>query len=266
MPVITLSGRDAYYEMRGSGRPVLLLAGLGSDSASWSGVVERLAPSFRTIVIDNRGCGRSEVPKDAYSVADLADDAAQLLDELKIRRADVIGHSMGGFIAQEMALRHTEQVSKLVLASTSLVSSQRNNDLFDSLALWMGNEDYASWVRRWVPWLFSPQRIERAGFVEEFVSSAVAYPHRQTPEGFRHQVRALKAFDARGRARDIMHKTIVIEGEMDLLIGAEEARGLAEAIPGSDFSLLPGLGHSLPAEGHTQLADRALSFLREEGS
>jgi pimeloyl-ACP methyl ester carboxylesterase len=225
-----------------------------------------LAPCFRTIVLDNRGCGRSEVPKDAYSVADLADDAAQLLDELNIRRADVIGHSMGGFIAQEMALRHKERVSKLVMASTSLVSSQRNNDLFDTLAQWRENEDYASWVRRWVPWLFSPQRCERKGFVEEFVSSAVAYPHRQTPEGFRHQVRALKEFDARGKASDIEHEAIVIEGEMDLLIKAEEANGLAKAIPGCDFSLLPGLGHSLPAEGHDQLAESAISFLKEEGS
>ena len=133
MPKAKLSTMSLYYEIRGKGHPLLLISGINADSASWAGVCEKLAKYFRVITFDNRASGRSSMPKGRYSVREMAEDAAGLLNYLQIKKCHVVGHSMGGYIAQVMALRHPERICKLVLEATAPASSIRNDVLLKDL-------------------------------------------------------------------------------------------------------------------------------------
>jgi pimeloyl-ACP methyl ester carboxylesterase len=225
-------------------------------------VAERLALEYRIIALDNRGCGRSGTPREDYAIAEMAEDAVRLLDELGIAQASVVGHSMGGYIAQEMAIHHPRRVSKLILAGSSLVSSVRNNNLFEDFGNRLDTEVYPDWLRSWTPWLFSPECCAQPNFIDDFVAAGAAYPYRQTLDGFLGQVRALRGFDARGRAAGIRSRALVIAGEKDILITPMEAEALAREIPGCDLRLLNGVGHSLHVEAPVAFAECALAFLK----
>src|SRR5437763_308022 len=118
MSVAKVGTIDLYYDEQGSGDPLLLVMGLAADSAAWMFQVPDFARHHRTIVFDNRGVGRSAKPPGPYTIHEMADDTAGLLDALGIKRAHVVGVSMGGMIAQELALRHPGLVRGLVLACT----------------------------------------------------------------------------------------------------------------------------------------------------
>jgi pimeloyl-ACP methyl ester carboxylesterase len=118
VPTAELDGLDLHYEERGSGRPLLLVPGIPAIASDWAPLAERLSGSRRVIAFDNRGSGRSTVTPGPYSTGMLAADAVALLDHLEIERADVFGMSLGGMIAQEIALAWPERVDRLVLGCT----------------------------------------------------------------------------------------------------------------------------------------------------
>lgn len=263
MPKIKLGNLVFYYEVNGSGDPLLLIAGLGSDNSSWLSVLKELSLNFRTIVFDNRGCGRSDILPGAYAISDMADDVVKLLDALGIKQLHVIGHSMGGYIAQELAVRYPRRVGKLVLESTASVSSKRNNILFeDFLKQLRKGDDFEAWIRGWAFWLFSPKSFLRPGLVDTFIKQAVEYPYRQHADGLSGQVAAIASFDARGKVKTIKAKTLVIEGEDDILIVPQEAKALAESIERSDFRLLKDTGHAVHIENPALFTKNVLRFLR----
>ncbi|HNO65923.1 MAG TPA: alpha/beta hydrolase, partial [Tepidiformaceae bacterium] len=119
MPYVPTRDIITYYEEAGSGRPLVLIRGLGSDLQAWSLQVPELAKHFRVITYDNRGAGRTGAPDKPYTIAGMADDLAALLDALDIPTACILGYSMGGMIAQEFALKHPARVEKLILLGTS---------------------------------------------------------------------------------------------------------------------------------------------------
>ncbi|HVN17023.1 MAG TPA: alpha/beta hydrolase, partial [Anaerolineales bacterium] len=119
MPKITSNGIGLYYEIHGSGRPLVLISGLGYSLWQWHRMVPLLAKHFQVITFDNRGVGQSDKPAGPYSAQMLAADVVGLLDALHIEKAIIAGHSMGGFIAQALALGFPERVEKLILCSTN---------------------------------------------------------------------------------------------------------------------------------------------------
>jgi len=265
MPNITLDDVSLYYEVYGKGRPLLLIAGLGSDSASWLGVTEGFSPHFQVIVFDNRGSGRSALGHQTCTIGRMAQDAINLLDLLKIERAHVIGHSMGGYIAQELAVNFPGRIEKLALESTAPVSSERNNALFKDFYGQLQREGCSeAWIRKWLPWLFSPKLLGDSPFIEAFVKNAVRYPYAMKAEGFKGQISAIASFDARGRTGAIKAETLVIEGKDDALITPQEARALADSIPHSRFKLLGGAAHAVHIENPKLFTDTVLEFLIAE--
>jgi pimeloyl-ACP methyl ester carboxylesterase len=118
MPLIKAGDINMHYESHGRGFPLLLIAGIGYHSGCWFSVLPHLSQGFRVVVFDNRGVGRSDKTAEGYSIEMFADDTANLLRTLGIEKAHVLGRSMGGAIAQQMAIRHPDLVEKLVLVAT----------------------------------------------------------------------------------------------------------------------------------------------------
>src|SRR5438046_922911 len=115
MPTTTANNIEIFYRDDGAGQPVLFIQGLGVDHRGWAGVTRPLSSRFRCVSFDNRDVGRSSQVETEYDVLDMMGDALGLLDALDIAQADIVGVSMGGVIAQEMAIRHPERVRRLVL-------------------------------------------------------------------------------------------------------------------------------------------------------
>lgn len=262
MPKVRLNDISLYYEVYGKGTPLLLIGGLGSDSSSWLGVVKGFSSSFQTIVFDNRCSGRSDIAHGECSVCKMAEDAIKLLDFLKIEQTHILGHSMGGYIAQELAMNYPDRIDRLILESTAPVSSKRNNILFENIYSQLKREGYSeAWFKRWTVWLFSPRLIVDSSFIDTFVKSSVKYPYLQKTDGFKSQIDATASFNACDKINTIKAKTLILEGKDDILITPEEAEILAKNIPGSIFQLLDGVGHSIHIENPRLFTDIVLEFL-----
>jgi 3-oxoadipate enol-lactonase len=242
---VTVGDIRMYYEIHGEGEPLLLIMGLGGHILDWGWVLpERLAEGRSVIVFDNRGAGRSDQPAGPYSIAEMANDTVALLDALGIERADIFGVSMGGMIAQEIAVRHLERVDRLILGATSPGGDAQvlappevqaylepRLDLTLYEALWWG-----------APAGFPQEFIDaHPEVVERKIQANMAYP--SDLEAYRAQLAAYRAFAIGDRISEICAPTLVIAGDSDILIPPENGQILADKIPGAEFRTIEGAGH-----------------------
>jgi pimeloyl-ACP methyl ester carboxylesterase len=256
-----LDGVEIYYEVHGDGPPLVLVAGLASDSQSWLPVVVPLAERFTVVAYDNRDVGRTVSHAAEISIPLLADDCAALMEHLGYSNAHVLGHSMGGLIAQELAARHPDRVDHLVLIGTALESTARNNALLLDMAQSLeSGADLEAWFREFFRWIFTTRFLEDEAAVTEALRLAIEYPYRQAPEQFRRQVEAVARFVAVDPSQ-ISAKTLVMTGSEDLLFPPEEGRVLAEELPYADFLLVPGTAHSIHMESTDAFVNAVLRFL-----
>ena len=263
--MLMLNNAELYYEVHGvDGPPLLLVAGLASDVSSWQTVLPVLSEHFRVIIVDNRGIGRS-VPQNAPVSVDLmADDCAALIDHLGYGPVYVLGHSMGGFTALNLAARYPEKVRKLVIAASGEKSSSRNTLLFSDLADRYGKgDDPAGFFRMVFYWIFSPAFFEDEGTVKGAVEFALSYPFPQAPVSFRNQVNAIAAFDGRGLAASISAPALVLAGTEDLLFSASAGRALAQNLSRGKYLAVEGAAHSIHAEKPKEFTEAVISFLKE---
>jgi len=245
---VKISDIDCYYELYGKGDPLILISGLASDSQSWQPVLGSLAKKFKVIVFDNRGIGRTRYPPENFLISTLAFDTVCLLDKLKIERANILGHSMGGCIAQEIAIEYPERVNKLILANTCASLSPKNKSFFESLFKTLESGNYELYIREFFSLIFSAGYLSNKETVESAVKAALNYPFHVTPEGFRLQLKALSNFNSKDRLKRIKAKTLIIVGEKDGLVTAEEAQLLADNIFFCEFLFLKNAAHSLQIE------------------
>ena len=262
MPKITLDFLHLYYEIHGTGEPLMLIAGLASDSQSWQSVIEELSRHFLVITPDNRGTGRT-IPQDIdTSIQQMADDCIALAEHLGFSSFNLLGHSMGGFIAMDIALRYPDAIKNLILAGTSTSNSKRNNALFsDWVSILESGMDKTQWFRTLFYWLFTEHFFENSKTVNTALSYAVQYPYPQSTIAFKKQVKALKSFDCFGRCSGITARTLVIGGEKDILFPRDVSAALAQAIPGATLSIIEDAAHSIHMEQPQAFTKRVLDFL-----
>ena len=262
MPFYKSTNTNIYYELHGSGPVLLLVAGMASDSKSWQFILSDMIKHYRLIIFDNRGCGRTETDGKGFDIKDLAKDAFGLLDYLEYDKVHVLGHSMGGMIAQEMALMHPERIDKLVLASSSPQLSQKAKEILDDLyEKWLSGYDMADWFRIMFQWLFTKEALSNKKFMDAAIIFALAYPYPQTLEGFKGQVGAITGFDAVDRIRRIMHTTLIMSGQEDILIPPEESKALLNISGPTEFKLIEHAAHSIHAEQPIAFSDVVVEFL-----
>ena len=265
MAYAIINGIRMHYEIAGAGDPVLMLAAVSMPGAMWAPQVKALAPHFRVVTFDNRGVGETDLPPEpVYTMAQLADDAAALARQLKLTRVHVVGISMGGTIAQELALRHPALVRSLVLVSTWAKADARFVQVVES---WMSLASRVPIEERYrhvfFPWLFSPAFFEKKDNVETAFRGAMAYPHQTKAEAIERQARGIFAWNGTRVARlgTIKAPTLVVGGKHDVLTPPEFARALAKLIRRAKLTLLPG-GHSLTLEQTDAFNRTLVRFLK----
>ena len=261
MPAFPHDGVSTWYERKGSGRPLMLVAGLAADNAFWAPSLDALATRHDVVMPDNRGAGRT-TPLDAPTgIRAMADDCVALADHLGWTKFSLAGHSMGGMIAQDLAIRHPGRVDRLVLASTSPSVSPRDNALFATWSDLFARVDRPLWFRNLFYWVLSPAFFDSPKTVDALVALAANYPYQQTPVALANQVVAIAGFDVRTQLSGIASRTLVMAGTRDLVFGIDAAAAFAKSIPHATFAPIEGAAHSFPTETAQAFTQRALDFL-----
>ena len=262
MAMLARGDVDLYYESVGDGPPLLLIAGLASDSLSWQPVVADLAAHYRVITVDNRGAGRTTPQTAATTIRAMADDCVALIEHLGLPSAHVLGHSMGGFVAQDCAIRYPDKVNALVLAATSSVNSKRNNDMFSDWASALADAaDRKAWFRNLFYWIFSTRFFNDAAVVDAAIQYALAYPYPQSATAFRNQIGAIAAFDSTKALASIRVQTLVLGSGEDLLFPLDECRKFARSLPNAEFAAIENAGHSIHMENPQAFVKHVIDFL-----
>jgi pimeloyl-ACP methyl ester carboxylesterase len=264
MPTAQVGDINIYYESHGDGEPLLLIMGYGQYSALWAPVIHDFSPTYRVISFDNRGTGRSDKPDIPYTMKMMADDARGLLDAIGVDSAHVFGMSMGGMIAQEFALNYPNKLRSLILGCTNCGGTKMTLPSQEALAFLLGPEmaklSAEERARQTVPWLWTQEYIDNnPRAVELFVAVTVEYP---TPvHGYRCQAKAIMAHDTYDRLPQITAPTLVITGDADRLIPADNSRILASTIPSAELVILENAGHGFITDARAKATRTMLDFL-----
>jgi 3-oxoadipate enol-lactonase len=248
------------YEVVGDGPPLLLIQGLGYGGRGWGPALDLLAEDFSVAAFDNRGFGGSDIPPGPYSVGVLAEDARAVLDAAGFERAHVLGASLGGMVAQELAQAHAERIDKLVLACTTPGGEGAYPMPAKTVSLMLEAPamppDVA--LRRFV------ENALGDGGSEELVEKIVAYRTANPPDlgGWQSQAAAGATHDALDRINGIEAPTLVVHGTEDAVVDPRNAELLGERIPGARVELLTGCGHLPFWEEPTRFVSLTKEFLQ----
>jgi pimeloyl-ACP methyl ester carboxylesterase len=253
---------ELYYEIHGKGAPLMLIAGLASDSQSWQPIINDLSGYYSVILPDNRGVGRTKPQDVETSIQRITDDCIALVKHLGLSSVDLLGDSMGGFVALDCAIRYPEYVAKLILAGTSVYNSERNNALYlDWVSYLESGMDLTHWFRNVFYWIFSERFFKDKGALNDALRLAIEYPYPQSKIAFRNQVNALKVFNCLQSLPSIKSKTLILCGKEDLLFPPEESGTLLRSIPESIFTVIENAAHSIHVENPKAFTRCILDFL-----
>lgn len=267
MPIANANGIEIYYELHGSGEPLILIAGLGYDLWMWHKMIPGLSERYQTIPFDNRGMGRSSKPAGPYSAQLMADDVAGLMDALGLERAHVMGHSMGGFIAQAMALTHPDRIDKLILSATNFGGPRHIPITPEAMAVLLDtNSPPEVRVKQGILSSCAPGFEEaQPEIVEEWITYRENNPIE--PEPYKAQFAVglgllSEAACFEHKLKEVELPTLVLFGEHDKVVPPGNAQLLAAQLPHSEIAILPGAGHFFPIETPAQAVSVIDAFLK----
>lgn len=263
MPKAQTNGIELYYEVHGAGKPLVLISGLGYSLWQWHRMVPLLGEHFQVVTFDNRGVGQSDKPAGPYSAQMLAADTAGLLDALNIEKAVVLGHSMGGFVAQSMALDFPQRAEKLILCSTNFggphhipVTPEAMKVLADVTS------DPLTRFKNGLSVSTAPGWAEKnPGMIEEWVKWRVVNPIE--PAHYQSQMAiGLGLMPEAAAFEDKLPRinvpTLILFGAHDKVVPPANADLLAQKIADSRVVILPDAGHFFPIE-IPEAASRAIT-------
>ena len=261
----SVSDRGIHWDSTGAGSPVLLIMGLGLSGGAWWRTVPVLAKSFRVVTFDNRGVGRSNSATYSFTTEAMAADAVSVLDSAGIEKAHVYGISLGGMVAQQLAVRHPQRVRSLVLGATHsggprvVAPEDCATDFFRRRSTLPQEE--AAWAS--VPYNYGPDcRRRHPARIAEDIEQRVRHPF---PAGaYRAQLCAAQLHNASRRLRRIEVPTLIVHGRHDRVIPVANAQLLADAIPHARVRILQRSGHMYPTE-QPVVDEEIAAFMAEVG-
>jgi 3-oxoadipate enol-lactonase len=252
------------YDVRGRGSPLVLIQGVGVGRWGWEPVAARLARRFQVITIDNRGIGASDTAPGHYSTRVMADDVLAVLDHAGVRQASLVGTSLGGMIAQELALAHPERVDKLVLVAT-IPGGPRSRPMPLGTTYLLASAPFMTSqakLQQFVHTTLGPATLRRRPKVaRRLVARKLAHP--QPESAWRAQTAAGMLFNPLGRQRRITQPTLIVQGTADKVVAPGNADVLAGLVPNARVQRFHGAGHLLYWEQPKRFVRVVTDFLTD---
>jgi 3-oxoadipate enol-lactonase len=261
-----INGINIHYRIYGEGEPLIMIMGLSGNADWWDEeFLEPLAERFQVVIFDNRGTGRSGKPEGPYTISLMVSDTLGLMDHLGLTSANVLGISMGGMIAQEMACNHPDRVRRLVLISTNCGGKEQVTaapEVYQALNMPRANLSNEEIIRASLTLLYPQEYIEKnPERVERSIEKSLIAPI--TPECFTAQLTGITNWSIHPRLSGLDKPTLIVTGGKDILIPPENARVLADAITGSRLVEIPEGGHAVIAMFPEKIARQIIDFLSE---
>jgi len=261
MPKQDVNGIEIYYETHGQGEPLVLIMGLRRNVGWWYRQIFTLSKHFKILVFDNRGAGRTDKPKMDYSIQLFADDTAGLMETLRIREANILGVSMGGYIAQELALNYPGRVKRLVLACTGPGGEKAVPASPERLKKFTANEGLTpeDILKKDMDIYFSDEYFAKnQEKLEEFIKISLRY--YQPLDAFERQFAACLRHDTVNRLSRIDVPTLILTGDDDPLVPPENSKILSALIPRSELVFFPGKRHCFFIEEPDRFNQMVIGF------
>jgi 3-oxoadipate enol-lactonase len=263
MFVTARDGAKLHVLTQGEGDPVLWLQGLNAPASAWAVQLAHFAGTFSSVAPDSRGVGKSDAPPPPYSIRGLGEDAIDVLDALQVERAHVVGLSLGGAVAQELALSHPERVRSLALLATFAHQPPRSRALLQSWRTLypLASGDRRAWELQAYAWLFSDRFWRGESNVRAALKFAESQP-AQSVDGFQGQCDAALAHDTRDRLPSLKVPALVLHGALDQLSPVANAHELAQLISDAELQILPDVGHGVNIEAQRAVNNALRSLWR----
>jgi pimeloyl-ACP methyl ester carboxylesterase len=261
MPKLQINDVELFYEIKGTGEPLLLIAGFMCDHAYWSLLMPALTKQYQVIRLDNRGIGRSSAINSPCTIPQMAQDVASLLDKLGIDKVHLVGHSMGGQIAQELVLAYPEKVKSLILIATWAKGDYRLNNLIETWGDLPEKIDLKLYEKVVLPWIFTDEFYSTPGLIEQLIEWAIHYPFPPSAQTLYYHSRAILNCDTTDRLKNIHCPTLVVVGQKDILTPIKFSQQLAQAIPNAELVILENGGHGCLIENPDNIAVIFQQFL-----
>jgi 3-oxoadipate enol-lactonase len=266
MPRIKAGDINLNYDIFGEGEPLLLIMGFGMSGAGWLPSLPFFT-GFKCIYFDNRGTGLSDKPEGIYTVDGMADDASNLLRALGIAKAKVFGVSMGGMIAQELVLRHPEQVSKVVLGCTMAggpAAKMASPEILEKLmtANKIMGTDPDKGFDILLPAIMPPEFVAEHPEIKQMMIAGTKMLPPTPPETADRAMAGIQQFNAYDRLGQIKCPVLIAHGEKDVLVLPENAKLIKSKIPQAELYMIPGAGHAFQASDPVGIHQRIVSWLR----
>lgn len=245
MPIIDVAGATLYFETAGTGDPLVLIPGFASGIWTWKYQTNALSEQFKVITFDPRGIASSKiVDESTVSIGHIADDIVDLLDELKVSRANILGISFGGFVAQDLALRYPDRLDKLILSCTSFGGKKHVLPSMDVLAAFASTKGLNSKerIRQYLTMAFAPEFVVSSpGIVDDF---CLLREQNNVPESvYMDQLVSATTFDHSASIRDVRANTLILTGDADTVVPIQNSINLAYAMPNARLQIVPGGSH-----------------------
>jgi pimeloyl-ACP methyl ester carboxylesterase len=259
VPFTNSNGCRIYWEESGAGDPLLLIMGLGYSHEMWHRTRPAMAEHYRAIVYDNRGVGKSDLPAGPYPIAQMADDAAAVMDAAGVEWSHVYGISMGGMIAQELALNHPERVWSLILGCTTCggANAVPAAPLVMQTLMDRATMTPEEGVEAMVPFIYSAS-TPRSRIDEDLAIRRRTFP---AAAGYLAQIQGILGWSSFDRLHNIRVPALVLHGGADQLVPPENGRILSRKIPGARLKLFEGASHIYPTDEPEASNQEVLSFL-----
>ncbi len=245
---------DLYYEFHGSGEPVLFVHGLGADRQSWMFQVKQMSDRHQLIVFDNRDAGKSSRSPKNYDIRQLADDTLGLIEALKLKRFHLVGSSMGGAIAQVVALSAPEKLASLSLLGTYHSVDPSMRSAFDAWADIYRAVTREQFFRAWFPLIYNRKFwVENPETIEELMQFTIDNPDAPDADALDRQTKAAVSHNATDLLKEINIPTQVLCGQADMLTPSNISNEIATAIPDAHLKSYPDTGHAFFIEKATEV-------------
>ncbi len=250
-----------HYDVLGSGKPLVLIAGITCDNNHWSLMKSELSKSFQLIMPDNRGVGKSDTPECNYTVADMAADIVALLDNLNLDKVSILGHSMGGAIAQYLACYYPERVEKLII-SHSFIKFRASSIMFCQHEYLLAELNASPEIRATaiLPFIYSDDFIGNGANVQALINAIATTKSKQSLDSYKQQIYAISEFNSMDYIQKIKAETLVIAGEFDKLAPFQDSQEIVNKLDNAKLKIMAG-AHVPMWETPEQYANLITAFL-----